>query len=114
MKRILSALAIVAVGAAAASAALADPAPAGAKGEPFFANVHWDDDLDDRRRFGPMPVPNADAIKRAGIAQVVEVERDDGRIEVEGYDAQGRKIELRMDRRGQRVLSVRRDTEWDD
>ena len=115
MKRILAAVAIAGVGAGiAATAAFAEPAPAAAKGQSFFANVHWDDDFDDRRRYGPMPVPNADAIKRAGIVDVVEIERDDGRIEVEGFDARGRKIELRMDRRGQRVLSVRRDADRDD
>ena len=117
MKKILSVAAIAAAataGLAVASGALAGPAPTAAKNQPFFANVHWDDDFDDRRRLGPMPVPNADAIKRAGIVHVVEIERDDGRIEVEGYDAQGREIELVMDRQGQRVLSVRRDRHWDD
>lgn len=117
MKKILTAVALVAVGAVgigAGSIALAGPAPAAARGQPFFANVHWDDDFDDRRRYGPMPVPNADAIKRAGIVHLVEIERDDGRIEVEGFDAQGREIELIMDRQGQRVLSVRRDRQWDD
>jgi hypothetical protein len=117
MKKILSAVAAVAIAAAgigAATVALAGPAPAGAKDQPFFANVHWDDDFDDRRRYGPMPMPDIDAIKRAGIVHVVEVERDDGRIEVEGFDAQGREIKVIMDRQGQRVLSVRRDQHWDD
>jgi len=115
MKKILSAIAIAVVGStAAASSALAGPAPAAAKDQPFFANVHWDDDFDDRRRYGPMPVPNADAIKRAGIVHLVEVERDDGRIEVEGFDAQGHEIKLVMDRKGQRVLSARRDQYPDD
>jgi hypothetical protein len=112
MKKILSAAAMAAACAAAiavTSGALAGPAPTAAKSHPFFANAHWDDDWEDRRRYGPMPVPNIDAIKRAGIVHVVEIERDDGLIEVEGYDADGRKIELVMDRQGQRVLSVKRD-----
>ena len=116
-KKILSAVAIIAIGAAgigAATIAVAEPAPAGAKSHPFFANAHWDDDFDDRARYGPMPVPNVDAIKRAGIVHLIEVERDDGRIEVEGFDAQGREIKAVMDRQGKRVLSVRRDQHWDD
>lgn len=117
MKRIVSAIAIVAAcagGGAVTVAALAESAPATAKNQSFFANAHWDDDFEDRRRFGPMPMPNVNAIKRAGIVDVVEIERDDGRLEVEGYDAQGRKIKLHMDRRGERVLSARRDRDWDD
>lgn len=116
-KKILSAIAVVAMGATgvgAATVAWAGSAPAGARSQPFFANVHWDDDFDDRRRYGPMPVPNADALRRAGIVHLVEVERDDGRIEAEGFDAQGREIKVIMDRRGQRVLSVRRDRHGDD
>lgn len=112
MKKILSAAAMAAAGAAAiavTSGALAGPAPASGKNHPFFANAHWDDDWEDRRRYGPMPVPSVDAIKRAGIVHVVEIERDDGLIEVQGYDAEGRKVELVMDRQGRRVLSVERD-----
>lgn len=116
MKKMLTVLAAAVVGsmAAVATVAIAQSAPAAAKNQPFFANAHWDDDFEDRRRYGPMPVPNADAIKRAGIVDVVEIERDDGRIEVEGFDSRGRKIELYMERSGQRVLSIRRDTDWDD
>ncbi|BAV66677.1 MULTISPECIES: hypothetical protein [Sphingomonadaceae] len=117
MKRSLLAVALGAAGVGGivvASTALAEPVPAAAKNQPFFANAHWDDDFDERRRFGPMRVPNVDAVKRAGIVDVVEIERDDGRLEVEGFDAQGREITLHMDRRGQRVLSVRRDRDWDD
>ena len=116
MKKILVTVAAVAIGGAgigAATVALAGPAPAGAKDQPFFANDHWDDDFDDRRRYGPMLVPDANAIKRAGIVDVVEIERDDGRLEVEGFDAQGREIKVIMDRQGKRVLSVRRDRDWD-
>lgn len=116
-KKILSAAAVLAIGAAgagAATVALAGPAPAGTRNQPFFANTHWDDDFEDRGRYGPMPVPNADAIKKAGVVHLVEIERDDGRIEAEGFDAQGREIKVVMDRQGQRVLSVRRDQHWDD
>ena len=42
------------------------------------------------------------------------MERDDGRIEVEGFDAQGREIKLTMDRAGKRVLSSRIDRDRDD
>ena len=87
-----------------------------------FAYTDWDDDDDDRRRYGPMPRPDIRALNRAGIVRVTDVERDDGRLEIEGYDAQGRKMEARMDIRGQRVLSAwldrddddRRDDRWDD
>lgn len=89
-------------------------APAAAKGQAFFANVHWDDDLNDRLRSGPMPVPNAAALKRAGMVRVTEIERDDGKIEVEGYDAQGREIDIDMDASGRRVLSVDIDHDDDD
>jgi hypothetical protein len=114
MKRFVAAMAVIGIGTAAATAVLAGPAPAAAKDQPIFAGAHWDDDDDDRRRYGAMSLPNADAIRRAGIVDIVEVERDDGRIEVEGYDAQGRRLELHMDRQGQRVLSQRRDRDRDD
>ena len=105
------ALILAAAGLAVAStAALANsPAPAGANGQPFWAGVEWDDDDDDRRRLGAMPLPNAELLKRAGIVRVKEVERDDGRIEVEGVDRNGRELKVYMDARGQRVLNVRRD-----
>lgn len=87
-----------------------------------FAYTDWDDDDDDRRRYGPMPRPDIRALNRAGIVRVTDVERDDGRLEIEGYDAQGRKMEARMDIRGQRVLGAwldrddddRDDDRWDD
>lgn len=79
-----------------------------------FAHTDWDDDDDDRRRYGPMPRPDIRALNRAGIVRVTDVEREDGRLEVEGYDAQGRKMEARMDVQGQRVLSAWRDRDDDD
>lgn len=93
-----------------ATAALADGyQPAAAKGQTYWAGTEWDDDDDDRRRYGAMPVPNANALKRVGLVKIKEVERDDGYIEVEGYNARGEEVEVRMDARGQRVLSVDRD-----
>lgn len=102
------------VGATAVSAHTPASAPTAAKGQAFFANVHWDDDFEERVRRGPMPVPNEAALKRAGLVQVVEVERDDGRLEVEGYDAQGREMDIKMDAAGRRVLSVDIDHDDDD
>lgn len=121
MKRIAAIALIGGIGIGAASAALAGPSAAAlaeAVKDPLYAATHWDDDDDDRfnrlRQASPMPVPDAAAIRRAGIVRVKEVERDDGRIEVEGYDAQGREIDLIMDAAGKRVLSTRREHRWDD
>jgi hypothetical protein len=119
MKRIAAIAVITAIGIGASSAVFAGgaPTPKAAQNDPFFASAHWDDDDDHynpRRQVAPMPVPDAAAIRKAGIVRVAEVERDDGRIEVEGYDAQGSKIELHMDRTGKRVLSSRVDRERDD
>lgn len=60
--------------------------------------------------------PNVDeeVIRRAGVLRVKEIEFDDGLIEVEGYDAQGREIKLYMDRDGKKILSKRVDDRWDD
>lgn len=103
----------LACGAAATVAIAAVPAPAGTANDPFWTHVHWDDDDDDdhinQRAAVPMPVPDAEAIRRAGMAVVHEVERDDGLIEVEGLDASGRKLDLKMDAQGKRVISVRHD-----
>ena len=121
MKRIaaIAVMAAISIGAGSTAFAGASPAPKAAQDDPFFASVHWDDDDDDnrynpRRKVTPMPVPDAAAIRRAGIVQVTEVERDNGRIEVEGFDAQGREIKLYMDRAGKRVLSSRIDRDGDD
>lgn len=109
----LIALAAAGVVATSAAAAVAHPvaAPSGAQGQAYWANVQWDDDHDDRARLGAMPLPDAAALKRAGMVRVVEVERDDGFIEVEGYDAKGRELDIRMDAKGTRVLSVERDND---
>lgn len=101
---------LAATGVVATSAVVAArPAPAAAAGQPYWADTHWDDDDDDRRHRGAMPVPNAELLKRAGMVRVVEVERDDGRLEIEGYDAAGRELEIHMDAKGQRILKIDRD-----
>ena len=63
--------------------------------------------FDDRRRDRAMPLPTADAIKRAGIVEAIEVERGDGTSRSGTSRPRGRTIEPRMDRTGKRVLSVR-------
>ena len=55
-----------------------------------------------------------EVIRRAGMVRVKEIEFDDGLIEVEGFDAQGREIKLYMDRDGKKILSKRVDDRWDD
>lgn len=118
MKRTLTFLLIAAVGATTATAAIASGAvPAAAQGQAFWAETHWDDDDDDDHQPGTtriqrasMPVPNAEALRQAGMVRVLEVERDDGRIEVEGFDAKGREIEIQMDAAGQRILRIERDS----
>lgn len=45
----------------------------------------------------------------AGVAVVEDLDCDDGRWEVEGRDANGREIEVRIDPRTGRVLKVERD-----
>lgn len=107
MNRKLS-LTLIGMAALAGSATVAahSIAPAVAKDQPFFANVHWDDDAHDRVTRGPMPMPSEAALKRVGMVHVVEVERDDGKLEVEGYDKFGREMDVDMDATGRRVLSV--------
>ncbi len=100
--------------AATSAAVIAHPGPAGAQGDAFWANARWDDDDDHRQSAGSMPVPDADVVRQAGIVRVTEVERDDGHLEIEGYDATGRELEIRMDVEGRRVLSVRHDDDGDD
>jgi uncharacterized membrane protein YkoI len=46
--------------------------------------------------------------RQAGVAQVREVECDDGKWEVEGRDAEGRAIEVEIDPRDGRVLKTER------
>lgn len=118
IKRIAAIALMGGIGFGAATAALAGPgvqALTEAIKDPIYAATHWDDDDDDRltgqRKISPMPVPDATAVRNAGIVRVAEVERDGGRIEVEGYDAKGHKIEIVMDAAGKRVVSTRRDTD---
>ena len=114
MKFKLPLILLAGAGVVATSAAVAArPAPAAAQGQAYWSETRWDDD-DDRRTRGTMPVPDAEALKRAGLVRVVEVERDDGRLEVEGYDASGRALDIDMDAKGRRVLKVDRDDDWDD
>jgi len=80
----------------------------------FYADADWDDDDDDRRRYGRMPRPDMGALRAVGVVRVIEVERDDGRIEVEGRDAHGREVDVLMDAQGRRVIDVRRDRDHDD
>lgn len=103
-------LIVAAAGIAIAStAAIANTqAPAGAINVPFWSGAVWDDDDYSLPRKA-MPVPNVEVLKRAGMVRVKEVERDDGRIEVEGYDRNGHELEIDMDASGQRILRVRHD-----
>lgn len=59
---------------------------------------------------GQVDITRAIEIARgAGIIRVDEAECDDGRWEVEGRDAQDRKIEVKVDPRDGRVIRVERD-----
>lgn len=104
---------------AVAAVAAAPVAAASQSRNDFYAYADWDDDDDDRRRYGRMPRPDMGALRAVGVVRVTEVERDDGRIEVEGRDARGREIDVLMDAQGRRVIDVRRDRDdrddrWDD
>lgn len=124
MKRLsaLAGIAALIVGAGTASLAATGSDEAPPTDDPIFASAHWDDDCDDdqddNRRAScgtaAIPVPDADVIRAAGIVHVDEVERDDGHLEVEGYDARGREITLYMDSRGSRVLATKIDRDRDD
>ncbi|MFN4178388.1 hypothetical protein [Phenylobacterium sp.] len=127
MKPILPIALLAAVGLAGAAVAAPALAPQPAPQKPaearadrpaatpagdMWSRVHWDDD-DSARRGQPWPRLNSAALRQAGMVKVREVERDDGEIEVEGYDARGREIDVTMDAAGQRVLRVDRDDEDD-
>lgn len=59
---------------------------------------------------GPVRAGQAIEIARGvGVVLVKELECDDGRWEVEGRDAGGREIEVKIDPRTGRVLRVERD-----
>ncbi|MBP7705030.1 MAG: PepSY domain-containing protein [Caulobacter sp.] len=108
----LAALAAVAVGGAAVAAPVSTATQPGS-GDVFWSSARWDDDDADDRRFRvtparPMPRPDQAALRAAGVTRVLEVERDDGRIEVEGRDARGREIDVKMDAAGKKVLRVER------
>lgn len=106
----------VAAAVSAPAPAAAPPVVANSNRDDFYGHADWDDDDDDRRRYGRMTRPDMGSLRAVGIVRVTEVERDDGRIEVEGRDARGREIDVLMDAQGRRVLDVRRDSDdrWDD
>ena len=99
---------------ATAAAVAAAPASAAGAQDRFWDHTRWDDDGDDRRRYGAMPRPDRAALRAIGIVSVHEVERDDGRLEIEGRDARGREIDVLMDRNGRRVIAHRVDHDDDD
>ena len=107
---------VAAAVSAQAPAAAPPPVVASPGRDDVYAHADWDDDDDDGRRYGRMPRPDMGSLRAVGIVRVTEVERDDGRIEVEGRDARGREIDVLMDAQGRRVLDVRRDSDdrWDD
>ena len=104
-----AAAAVIAGGVAATGALANTPAAVKQVAGDFWAGVHWDDDDDDRGVRGPIPRPDEAALRKAGVVRITEVERDDGQIEVEGYDAQGRELDVTMDAKGQKVLRVEHD-----
>ena len=105
---------LMAGGSAVAAPAQKAPEAPRAAADDFWAYARWDDDRDDRRRHGPMPRPDQAALRAAGVVRVLEVERDDGRLKVEGVDARGREIDVLMDVAGRRVLASRIDRRDDD
>lgn len=113
----LGAAATLIVGTAAFAAPGATSSQPG-RGDMMFADTRWDHDDDDGFRTAarkPIPRPDAAALRAVGVVKVVEVERDDGRLEVEGRDAQGHELDVKMDRDGKKVLRVKRDDDrWDD
>lgn len=107
----LAALGALAVGGVAVAAPVSTSTQPG-MGDVFWASARWDDDDADDWRFRaakPILRPDQAALRAAGMTRVTEVERDDGRIEVEGRDAQGRELDVKMDAAGKKVLRVERD-----
>ncbi len=47
--------------------------------------------------------------KQQGLVTVEEVERDDGKWEVEGKDVSGREIEVDIDARSGQIVKIERD-----
>ncbi len=128
MKKHLASLSLVAAALTATGIALASPALAAhqarsgeaprpaasqARADDFWAYARFEQDYDDDRRYGALPRPSRQALSRIGVVMVLDVEWDDGRIEVEGVDARGREVDVVMDRTGQRVLRHRVER-WDD
>lgn len=119
----VAAAVLVAAGVAVASPVVsqapvsAEPAPRPAAAQPvaggFWTHAQFEQDADDNRRYGTLPRPNRPALSRVGVVQVLEVEWDDGQIEVEGLNAQGREVDVVMDRTGQRVIRHKVER-WDD
>lgn len=119
----LSALAIMGAGVVLTAPALANDAPKA--GQParaanvqptadrFWDAAEFEHDQDDNRRYGALPRPSRAALTAIGVTRVLEVEWDDGLIEVEGLDARGREIDIVMDRTGQRVIRHKVER-WDD
>lgn len=79
----------------------------------FWSSAEFENDDDDNRRYGNLPRPSRAALSGIGITRVLEVEWDDGRIEVEGLDARGREVDVIMDRTGQRIIRHKVER-WDD
>lgn len=119
----LSAVAIIGTGVALGGSALANTADkaeqpsrverAPASPDQFWSHAEFERDDDDNLRYGNLPRPSRAALSRVGVSRVLEVEWDDGRIEVEGLDAQGREIDVIMDSTGQRVIRHKVER-WDD
>lgn len=119
----LSALAIVGAGVVLTAPALANDSPKAeqraraANGhtnvDRFWASVEFEHDDDDNRRYGALPRPSRTVLAGIGMVRVLEVEWDDGLIEVEGVDVNGREIDAVMDRTGQRVIRHKVER-WDD
>ena len=79
-----------------------------------FEDRRSDDQYYGSRKTKSVPNVDEEVVRRAGMVRVKEIEFDDGLIEVEGYDAQGREIKFYMDRDGKKILSKRFDDRWDD
>lgn len=110
----LAVLAVALMGGAAVAAPVADPAATRPAADGFWTHARWDDDYDDRRRYGPMPRPDQAALRSIGVVRVLEVERDDGRLEIEGVDRRGRHVDVLMDAAGRQVLGWKFDRDDDD
>jgi hypothetical protein len=82
--------------------------PAAAAKISYFADALWNDSDAHRHIMarGEMPVPDAATLQRAGMVRVREVERDQGRIAVEGNDQLGRPMNVTMDVHARYVLAV--------